>query len=97
MICKEFDNWILTKDCYTLPNGPERQKHRQEDHRYRQPDQEYLLNHIMQCRSCAQMHDIDTGLEKSIQAAFMPEDMPDGLMDQVDIAVDHAEYPLTKN
>ncbi len=84
MICKEFENWILEKDGYTQAGQLKAQ-------RYRQPDQEYLLDHLRQCRSCAQLHDIDVGLEKSIHAAFEPRDMPDGLMDQVDIAIDHAE------
>lgn len=73
MICKDFENWILTKDVFSKKDTPG------DDH-YR--------THLANCPSCARLYDIDQAMENMIKSTFQPVDLPDGLYDRIDMTID---------
>lgn len=73
MICKDFENWIRTKDIYPDPLN----------------EAGTFESHRSRCPSCEGIYLLDQTLEQTIQEALRPVELPDGLIDQVDISVDH--------
>ncbi|MFH2057431.1 MAG: hypothetical protein ABIJ59_00830 [Pseudomonadota bacterium] len=43
------------------------------------------------CIACADLYAIDQAMENSIKSSFAQVELPDGLYDQVDITIDHAQ------
>lgn len=54
----------------------------------------YALRHIEGCETCKNLYDIDLGLEKNIQSAFLQHEVPKGLFDQIELTLDHAKTPV---
>ncbi len=75
MTCKDFENWMLTSDGSVENQSLIEAK---------------LQAHLAQCNRCATLFSVDQSLESSIKKALEPVDLPDGLMDQVNISIDHA-------
>lgn len=71
MICKEFEDWLITRD----PSGGENHSE--------------ATRHLNTCTTCAAVYDMDVHLEQAIASALSPKPMPKGLMEQVDISLDH--------
>lgn len=57
---------------------------------FREDDPEDVLDHRRECPSCSRLYAIDEGLETAIQSAFLQEELPKGLVDQIDLNLDHA-------
>lgn len=76
MICKDFENWVLIKDVFANKNTPADITHK---------------NHMANCKACADLYAIDQAMENNIKSSFSQEQLPDGLYDQVDITINHAQ------
>lgn len=74
MSCREFENWVRTQDV---------RSDKEEDY----PAD--IESHMVQCESCARLFAVDQALEHQIQSALKQEPLPDGLIDQVNITIDH--------
>lgn len=48
------------------------------------------MSHMAGCQRCHDLYRVDQGLEKSIESAFLQKDLPKGLVDQIDMTIDHA-------
>ena len=75
MICRDFENWMLTRDG-ALDN--------------KSPMEPGIQAHLEQCKACQALYAMDQSIENNIKKALAPIDMPDGLIDQVNISIDHA-------
>ena len=53
-----------------------------------------VLDHLQVCSDCRAIYHTDLKLEKSIQTAFLQEDIPNGLRDQIELTLDHAAKPV---
>ncbi len=65
--------------------------------RFSQDDISDMENHIAECHHCMRLYKMDESLETSIQSYFHQEPMPNGLIDQVEISIDHADTPFKSN
>ena len=52
------------------------------------------LDHLKGCETCKILYDIDLGLEKNIKSSFHQQEIPRGMVDQVDLTLDHAKAPV---
>jgi len=50
------------------------------------------MAHMAGCQTCKNLYRIDQGLEKSIESAFLQKDLPRGLVDQIELTLDHAQH-----
>jgi hypothetical protein len=56
-----------------------------------------VLSHLSTCAACKRIYMMDTGLEKNIRTGFLSEEIPKGLMDRIDTALEGARGPLCLN
>jgi hypothetical protein len=48
-----------------------------------------VLSHMAECKDCQRLYTLDTDLEQGVALAFTQEEMPQGLVDQIDQGLDH--------
>ncbi|MCM2285063.1 MAG: hypothetical protein NDI81_09805 [Desulfobacula sp.] len=53
-----------------------------------------VRSHLSTCAACKRIYMMDTGLEKDILTGFLCEEIPKGLMDRIDTAIDGARTSL---
>lgn len=58
---------------------------------FRDKDNIDALEHLNDCKTCNCLYEIDLGLEKDIQSAFHQQEIPEGLLDQIDLTLDQAQ------
>lgn len=49
-----------------------------------------MSDHISSCPECSAMYELDSGLDRKIQSAFNPVNVPNGLLEQIELTLDHA-------
>ncbi len=59
--------------------------------RFSQDNISEMEDHISVCSQCKRLYNIDEALETSIESYFQQEPVPHGLMEQVEISIDHAD------
>jgi len=52
------------------------------------------MDHMTGCEICKNLYKIDFQLEKTIESAFLQEEIPKGLYNQIDLTLDHAKKPI---
>jgi len=55
------------------------------------------LSHIKTCDACKSLYMMDTGLEKDIRSGFIQKEIPENLVERIDMALDQAKEPLRLN
>jgi len=80
MICKDFENWVRSRNIFEQEDGSAGKR---------------FNTHLDTCPACSGIYTVDQALENRIKAVLGPEKLPDGLVDQVNISIDHAIEALT--
>nr|NJM03948.1 hypothetical protein [Desulfobacula sp.] len=55
------------------------------------------LTHLNTCTACKRLYMMDLGLEEHLRAGFPEQEMPRGLADRIDMALDQEKVPLQLN